>query len=423
MLVSKFIEGIVRLAWDVPFDRSKHTVDAGLLGALARTPCCGARRTRKRPNRASHAPSDSTTQNMLLAPALHSRTTFSGSGAGGVGARDSASPGAGSGAGGPPSVLRPEHLNQPYREESDDEGGYILGAWHYDDEQGPDSPLSPATPTPVTPPATPPAPASSSTSGFSRVAGGRANIASPFTMAASAAAVGTRSATRGKFSGSSTGASSGPRSESGATVQVPPGAAAPGVFSRGPSSSHAHAYAWRKSHSAIIEDARAGAVIDAADRDAGVPGGGGGGTCGMTQGRGNLAHAPASGMGGSSESSSSEIDNMQSARAGLPRRRRRWFGFGGLFGGGGGGGAGTSASASVASLGDDRDDEDEYEDGEGGGAATRMLPRDDGGPVASPSSMLPASTSSSSGGGGSFVVIRDRRPARSPLSQAHTPEG
>ena len=178
VLFAKVLEGLVRLVWDVSFDRSKHTVDTGLIGAIGLAPCCGRR---ARHSRASASPTPShargtmrtrrgesdSTRTMLPPVASQSHTTV-------------------------PSVLRPEQLNQPYREESDDEGGYILGAWHYDDEPSPDGAGANAganagaggrAATPPTPP-TPPAPdaPSAAGSGFSRVAGGRANLESPFTM-------------------------------------------------------------------------------------------------------------------------------------------------------------------------------------------------------------------------------------------------
>lgn len=198
MLVFKVLEGLVRLAWDVPFDRSKHAVDTGFFGALGLV-SRRKREYRRKGNMASgmHRPSRAGSdvpvlQAAAVAAASRSRTTVSG----------------------PPSVLRPEHLNQPYREESDDETGYILGAWHYDDDLAIE-PFPPPSPSP------PPQP----TSSFSRVAGGRANIESPYTMT-----TGTNTAF-GNLS---------PIHKNSPSGTMPPG--------RG---SHAR----RKSQSAIIEDA------------------------------------------------------------------------------------------------------------------------------------------------------------------------
>ncbi|KIJ56499.1 hypothetical protein M422DRAFT_238126 [Sphaerobolus stellatus SS14] len=220
MLISKVFEGLVRLIWHVSFDRSKHTVDTGLIGAIGLVARRKHERTRKsgggrasRSSRPSRADSDSTTANMIPPPghvasaASRSRTTVSG----------------------PPSVLRPEQLNQPYREDSDDETGYILGAWHYDDDLA----IEPFTPSPPASPAPPPAPPAAPSSGFSRIAGGRANIDSPYTM------TGTTSTA---FAAST---SAGQNMPSTSTANLPPGAMAPGHAS----------HARKKSQSAIIEDA------------------------------------------------------------------------------------------------------------------------------------------------------------------------
>src|SRR5262249_10453082 len=75
----------------------------------------------------------------------------------------------------PPSVLRPEQALRPYKEDSDDENGYIMGAWQ--PFPGPgyhavDEPPSPVLPRPST-----------SSTGFTRVGGGRAHFASPYAIA------------------------------------------------------------------------------------------------------------------------------------------------------------------------------------------------------------------------------------------------
>ncbi|GJJ07334.1 hypothetical protein Clacol_001535 [Clathrus columnatus] len=204
MLISKALEGIIRLFWRVSFDRNKHGIDTGLIGTIGLATKRNSKQTIRlqealhRP-RASQAGSDLTAQR-LLAPNIHtigSRTTVSG----------------------PPSVLRPEHLNQPYREDSDDETGYILGAWRYDDDFFTE---------PLTPPAAAPAPTPShSSTGFSRVAGGRANMDSPFTMAPGTSTTFENTTSRTVPSS-----------------PLPPGAMPPVQF-----------HTRRKSQSAIIEDA------------------------------------------------------------------------------------------------------------------------------------------------------------------------
>jgi hypothetical protein len=74
----------------------------------------------------------------------------------------------------PPSVLRPEQALRPYREDSDDENGYIMGAWQPYPRPGynvvNDSPTQAH-------------PNASATSGFSRVGGGRATFDTPYAIA------------------------------------------------------------------------------------------------------------------------------------------------------------------------------------------------------------------------------------------------
>lgn len=68
---------------------------------------------------------------------------------------------------GPPSVLRPEHAMRPYKEESDDEGGYIMHAWQPFPRPG-YTPVDDVPPEPK--------------SGFARVGGGRAHYDSPYAI-------------------------------------------------------------------------------------------------------------------------------------------------------------------------------------------------------------------------------------------------
>ena len=70
----------------------------------------------------------------------------------------------------PPSVLKPEHALRPYREESDDEAGFIMGAWQPFQSQ-------PTGYIPVKEPVPP-----VKQSGFSRVGGGRAHIDTPYAI-------------------------------------------------------------------------------------------------------------------------------------------------------------------------------------------------------------------------------------------------
>jgi hypothetical protein len=142
----------VRIFGGVGFDRSRHVVDTGLLGACGLLRCCGGRR-RKRTSRTPQRPRPSTDHTLRDQFALPSKVI-------GLTAPASLS--------GPPSVLRPEQAFHPYKEESDDEGGYIMRAWQ---------PFPQTTYTPVeeTPPPQP-------KSGFARVGGGRAHYDSPYAI-------------------------------------------------------------------------------------------------------------------------------------------------------------------------------------------------------------------------------------------------
>jgi hypothetical protein len=155
MLMVKLIEASLRMYSGIGFLRSRHVVDSGLFGVCALVGCCGIR---KRPRshkakKASEEPQTSSqmslTRSALMKPPPHLPSTPSNST--------------------PPSVLRPEHAFQPYREESDDEEGFIMGAWHsfprpgynaIEDNTRQDSPKS----------------------GFTRVGGGRSHYDTPYAI-------------------------------------------------------------------------------------------------------------------------------------------------------------------------------------------------------------------------------------------------
>ncbi|KAJ7770974.1 hypothetical protein DFH07DRAFT_914187 [Mycena maculata] len=168
MLLIKIIEAAVRIIGRVGFDRSTHTVDSGLLGACGLLGCCGARkrrtpRHRQRTRARGYAPPNP-------ARASDSSSTYAPPAALGTDSKKGSIHSQQ-----PPSVLRPEHALRPYREESDDETGYIMGAWQ---------PFPRPGYVPVQEPAlAPPQPAS----GFSRVGGGRAHIDAPYAAIAAAA--------------------------------------------------------------------------------------------------------------------------------------------------------------------------------------------------------------------------------------------
>ncbi|KAF8166980.1 hypothetical protein BJ912DRAFT_1034832 [Pholiota molesta] len=227
MLLAKMIEGILRIVFGIGFDRSRHTSDTGLLGVLGLLgwSCCGGKRKSGRSARKNRRKDGSKTyQNAnghsasmdrdsdlssYMPPhsalaAHHDGTTtpprFIGT--------DSRK---GSTHSQPPSVLKPEHANRPYREEGDAEDeGYIMGAWQpfprtpvgATGGSGPGyAPLGPGgeaqamglgiaaagyktTPSPAQTPkaASSGAGASPASSGFTRVGGGRAHIDSPYAI-------------------------------------------------------------------------------------------------------------------------------------------------------------------------------------------------------------------------------------------------
>lgn len=155
MLVSKIVEGLLRLFFGVSFDRSKHSSDTGLLGVLGLLgcSCCGGRRRggnrRKRHSgkRTDGGGRPHTSSSALGAMSQMDRESDISSympPAGGVGVHPAddgratpprflhAESRKGSTYSQPPSVLRPEHANRPYREAGPvgEEGeGYIMGAW------------------------------------------------------------------------------------------------------------------------------------------------------------------------------------------------------------------------------------------------------------------------------------------------------
>ena len=158
MLVSKIVEGLLRLFFGVSFDRSKHSSDTGLLGVLGLLgcSCCGGRRRgghRRKRNSGKRA--DGSGRPHMSSSALGGMSQMDresdissymppAGGAGGMGGHHAddgtstpprflhAESRKGSTYSQPPSVLRPEHANRPYREAGPvgEEGeGYIMGAW------------------------------------------------------------------------------------------------------------------------------------------------------------------------------------------------------------------------------------------------------------------------------------------------------
>ncbi|KAJ6515243.1 hypothetical protein C8R45DRAFT_887948 [Mycena sanguinolenta] len=166
MLVIKVIEAAVRIVGRVGFDRSNHSVDSGLLGACGLLGCCGSRkrRVRSRARARGYAHANTASRASDLSSPYPPPPP--------LGSADNASSRKGSlHSQQPPSVLRPEHALRPYREDSDDESGYIMGAWQPFPRPG----YVPVKDVTATPPAV-----SAPASGFSRVGGGRAHIDTPY---------------------------------------------------------------------------------------------------------------------------------------------------------------------------------------------------------------------------------------------------
>ncbi len=171
MLLVKIAEGFVRLIGRVPFDKSTHSIDSGLIGALSLAGCCGAKRRSHRKDRNPRSSVGATStvprtpQSSIRPPSSMNRLLHHTS---------------------PPSFLRPEQALLPYREDAlpyredvDDESGYIMGAWgnHTFNSQSSYQPVNTEN-NEATSPVAP-------TSGFTRVGGGRANADSPFSITSS----------------------------------------------------------------------------------------------------------------------------------------------------------------------------------------------------------------------------------------------
>ncbi|TBU33070.1 hypothetical protein BD311DRAFT_652998 [Dichomitus squalens] len=154
MLIVKIVEAILRIAGGIGFARSRHVVDSGLLGTLGLMGCCGPRHPHRN---GGYRPAVDRPPSTLALPRpmpLYKNSTPPSSG--------------------PPSVLRPEHAMQPYKEDSDDETGFIMGAWQPFPGPGMSQVEEQAPPEPPK-------------SGFARVAGGRAHYDSPYAIASGSA--------------------------------------------------------------------------------------------------------------------------------------------------------------------------------------------------------------------------------------------
>lgn len=159
ILAIKLFEAALRIIGRIPFDRSKHTLDSGILGVLGLLGCCSPRVRKRRRNPRVPA------KDPRAASQLESQQPFV------LGKKDSSPR---SSSHGPPSVLRPEQAFRPYREDSDDESGFIMGSWH----PFPQSGYGPLDDRATSPPAETPA----KSTGFTRVGGGRARYDAPYAI-------------------------------------------------------------------------------------------------------------------------------------------------------------------------------------------------------------------------------------------------
>ncbi|KAI6100227.1 hypothetical protein F5141DRAFT_325682 [Pisolithus sp. B1] len=181
ILIVKLIEATVRIFGRVGFDSSGHAIDSGLVGVLGLLGCCGGgsrrgrdrrryRATEVRHSGGSYAVGDLT----LYAPP---NASFARQAKSSVVSHNSDGP--------PPSVLRPEHALQPYKEDSDedDESTHIMAAWQPFPSPG-------SRPSHERKESTPSSAPQASSSGFSRVGGGRAHYDSPYAIAESSKGAG-----------------------------------------------------------------------------------------------------------------------------------------------------------------------------------------------------------------------------------------
>lgn len=121
--------------------------------------CCGSRKQPSSRHRAKHSD----------LPKIGSQTTLPLTGQKGSTPTQTSAP---------PSVFRPEHALRPYREENDDDSGFIMGAWRPFPRPGYASVADNGTP--------PESPAKTGT-GFSRIGGGRAHFDTPYSIATGSA--------------------------------------------------------------------------------------------------------------------------------------------------------------------------------------------------------------------------------------------
>ncbi|KAI6034955.1 hypothetical protein F5J12DRAFT_790051 [Pisolithus orientalis] len=178
ILIVKLIEATVRIFGRVGFDRSGHAIDSGLVGVLGLLGCCGGGSNRRGRDRRQYRATEVRHSGGSYSVAVGDSTSLYAPPNASFARQAKSSAASHNSDGPPPSVLRPEHALQPYREDSDDddESTHIMAAWQ--PFPSPESRLSYERKESTQSSAPQP-----STSGFSRVGGGRAHYNSPYAIA------------------------------------------------------------------------------------------------------------------------------------------------------------------------------------------------------------------------------------------------
>lgn len=199
ILLVKVVEGMIRIFGGIGFNRSRHVVDSGLLGTCGLLGCFGGPRKRRR--RRSHKRKVPVADISQLQTRDSDLSSYMPPVGGVMIADGTATPPRflntesrkDSTHSQPPSVLRPEQANRPYKEEfvDNDDEGYIMGAWQpFPKLSGGYAPAGDGSPISGTnifgqqkaKRSTGSSTNTASPSGFSRVGGGRAHIDTPYAI-------------------------------------------------------------------------------------------------------------------------------------------------------------------------------------------------------------------------------------------------
>lgn len=167
LLLVKLTEAALRIYGRIQFGEVGNSADNGIYGVSVILGCCRSRRRNRalsgrRRYRATNISRDNSSEvSSYLPPA----------------GPNALAPSSASQHSAPVSVLRPEQALRPYREDSDDETGYIMGAWPpFPQADSRNISATASTSGAVHPTA-------SMTSGFSKVGGGRAHYDAPYAIA------------------------------------------------------------------------------------------------------------------------------------------------------------------------------------------------------------------------------------------------